>query len=444
MTDKLQPAPAIARRDGILARFVDLKPGEFRAVLWSFAYFFAVLCSYSIIRPLREEMGVTIRKGNEHGLEQLFGIVFLDMLAMVPVFGWVVSTFARQRVAPAIYGFFVLNLGVFWMLLSDQPGTGIASAFFVWVSVFNLFVVSLFWSVMSDLWTSSDAKRLYGFIAAGGSVGALLGPLITQSLVHTVGTANLLLVSAMFLGLAIVCIGGLRSLMGASRGDASELPAGRGIIDGAKRVLQSPYLLQIAIWVLLANLISTFFYFEQARVVGLAIPDRVDRVQLFARMDLTVNVLAVAAQLLLTGNVMKRLGVGLSMAALPASAVLGLLALWVSPSLWVLVVIIVAERAIGFGITNPGARVLYTVVEPEDKYKAQNFIDTVVYRGGDAASGWIFNGLGKALGLSTPLVALVTVPFALLWLGLSFRLGRDQEALAAAAERSATTAKSTR
>ncbi|MFM9942366.1 MAG: NTP/NDP exchange transporter [Hyphomicrobiaceae bacterium] len=427
-----EPGPASRLRGlaGLLARVVHIEPAERAAVLWSFAYFFSVLCAYYIIRPLRDEMGVTITKAGG-SLEWLFVIVFIVMLAAVPVFGWVVSNFARKRVAPVIYIFFMLNLGVFWLLLKGSSSPLVASAFFVWVSVFNLFVVSLFWSVMADLWSSGEAKRLYGFIAAGGSAGAFTGPLITQSLVHSVGTANLLLISALFLGLALVCIWSLRGLIGEGKSADSDAPAGSGIIDGMLRVAKDPYLFRIALWVMIANLISTFFYFEQARIVGAALPERVDRVQLFARMDLTVSVLTIAAQLLITGNVLKRLGVGLSVAALPASAVVGLAAIAISPTLWVIVAVIVIERAIGFAISNPGARVLYTVVEPEDKYKAQNFIDTVVFRGGDAASGWVFSGLGKALGLATSYMALVTIPFALAWFWLSLRLGTAQEQRAA-------------
>ncbi len=422
--------PARRGLSALLGHVVHIEPAEFAAVLWSFAYFYSVLCAYYIIRPLREEMGVTI-KNSGGSLEWLFVFVFLVMLAAVPVFGWVVSNFARQRVAPLIYAFFMLNLGVFWVLLKGSPSATVAAAFFIWVSVFNLFVVSLFWSVMADLWSSGEAKRLYGFIAAGGSAGAFTGPLITQSLVHKLGTANLLLISAAFLGLALLCIWSLRGLLGDAKGGDQEAPAGRGIIDGMVRVATDPYLFKIGLWVLIANLISTFFYFEQARIVGGALPDRDDRVQLFARMDLTVSVLTIAAQLLITGRVLKRLGVGWSIAALPASAVIGLAAIAISPTLWVIVGVIVLERAIGFAISNPGARVLYTVVEPQDKYKAQNFIDTVVFRGGDAASGWVFHGLGKALGLATSSVALVTIPFAMVWLALSLVLGRAQEQRAA-------------
>lgn len=433
MTDAQKTAPHTAGIGALLHRLVPIEAHEVRAALWSFAYFFSVLCAYYIIRPLRDEMGVTITKSGG-SLEWLFALVFVVMLAAVPVFGWVVSSFARRRVAPLVYTFFIANLGIFWVLLQGSPGVIVASAFFVWVSVFNLFVVSLFWSVMADLWSSGSAKRLYGFIAAGGSAGATLGPLITQSLVHNVGTANLLIISAGFLGLAMVCIWSLRDGLGVGRQEATDAPSGSGIIDGMVRVATDPYLLKIAIWVLIANLISTFFYFEQARIVGAALPERADRVQLFARMDLTVSLLTVTAQLLITGNVLKRLGVGWSIAALPLSAAIGLAAIAISPTLWVVVAVIIIERALGFAIANPGARVLYTVVEPDDKYKAQNFIDTVVFRGGDAASGWVFSGLGKALGLATSSVALVTIPFALAWLALSLVLGREQEAKASVRE----------
>lgn len=412
-----------------LRQTFGVEPHEMMAVAASFAYFFAVLCSYYIIRPLRDEMGVTVGRD---GLETLFTIVFFVMLAAVPLFGWVVSTFPRKHVAPVVYAFFISNLLIFWLVLSrGAPGTFVASAFFVWVSVFNLFVVSLFWIVMADVWSSSDAKRLYGLIAAGGSAGAFCGPLITQTFVHAVGVGNLLLISAAVLGVALVLSLKLRELMGKTD-RTDERAAGDGLLDGAKRIWESPYLMQIAIWVLIANLISTFFYFEQARIVGAAIPERADRVQLFARMDLTVSVLTILGQIFLTAGVVKRFGIGLSTAALPISAVLALVALWIAPVLSVIVVVIVVERAIGFAITNPASKVLYTVVTPEEKYKAQNFIDTVVFRGGDAASGWIFNSGARSLGLATPAVAMLTIPFALIWVALSLRLGREQEQLAAA------------
>ena len=429
------PAPRpIATATDRISRFVAIEPGELAAMLWSFAYFFCVLCSYYILRPLRDEMGVTVGAG---ALQWLFVVVFFVMLAVVPLFGWVVSRYARSRIVPIIYGFFVLNLVAFWLLFRfAEASASHASAFFVWVSVFNLIVVSLFWSVMSDAWTNDQAKRLYGFIAAGGSAGAITGPLLTHSLVSVAGPTNLLLVSAFFLAAAIGCAVGLRQRIGADRPSAAgaDLPAGGSLLAGAQRTLQSPYLRKIALWVLLANLIGTFFYLEQARIIGETISDRTQRVQLFARMDLVVNTLTVLGQLVLTAQFLRRLGVGFSIATLPLSATIGLVALSFAPTLGVIVAVMVAERAIAFAIANPGMRVLYTVVEPEEKYKSQNFIDTVVFRGGDAASGWLINGLARGLGAPASVVAVVALPFAVAWLGLSLLLGREQAARADSAK----------
>lgn len=432
----------VEARDGggglvdLARRVVDVEPRELKALAASFAFFFAVLCSYYIIRPVREEMGVTVGRDT---LELLFTAVFAIMIAAVPLFGWVVTRFAKRRIVPLVYGFLILNLLAFWSVLaSGPPGKPIAAAFFIWVSVFNLFAVSLFWSVMTDIWAAEQAKRLYGFVAAGGSAGAFAGPLITQSLVHHTGATNLLPVSALLLAAAIGCAAVLRRLVaGASapgeEPQEEELARG-GILAGARNVWQQPYLFRIALWVVLANLISTYFYLEQAQIVGQRLSDAADRVQLFARMDLAVNSLTILAQLLLTGTVMARIGVAVAAAALPSVATLGLVALTIAPAVSVIVVVMVLERAATFAFSSPAMRVLFTVVPAEDKYKAQNFIDTVVFRGGDAASGWVFRLLGGGLGLGMSAIALLTLPLALVWIGLSFVLGRMQGELARASE----------
>ena len=292
-------------------------------MLWSFAYFFSVLCAYYILRPLRDEMGVTV---GQDGLKWLFVIVFAVMLAAVPVFGWVVSRFPRRRIVPVMYGFFIANLAMFWMAFqAGIHGAVVAGTFFVWVSVFNLFVVSLFWSLMSDLWRHDQAKRLYGFIAAGGSAGAFAGPLITQGLVRLVGPNNLLIVSGLLLGLSIVAALMLRRLFaGVAAGQGEEEPVGqRGLLDGALAVWRSPYLFKIALWILIGNFVGTFFYLEQARIVGETLTDRTARVELFARVDLAVSVLTILVQVFLAARIMQTFGVGISAAALPASATLG-------------------------------------------------------------------------------------------------------------------------
>jgi AAA family ATP:ADP antiporter len=285
-------------------------------VLLSFAYFFALLCGYYIIRPVRDEMGVTL---GPSGLGQLFVIVLFVMLAAVPLFGWLVSRFPRRRIVPLVYGFFIANLACFWGLLeAGIQGPVVAGAFFVWVSVFNLFAVSLFWILLSDLYRIDQAKRLYGFIAAGGSGGALVGPLITQSLVGVLGPNHLLLVAALFLATATAAAMALRRLITGEH-PGEDLPIGRGLFAGAVAVWRSSFLFRIALWILLANLVETLFYLEQSRIVGETLTQRVARVQLFARLDLTVSVLTVVAQVLVTGRVIERFGLGVAAAILPTS-----------------------------------------------------------------------------------------------------------------------------
>jgi ATP:ADP antiporter, AAA family len=421
------PSDPAAGPIGGLRRLAHIERGELAALLWSFAYFFCVLAAYYVIRPVREEMAVKVGRD---WLQTLFVIVFLVMLAAVPLFGWVVSRLPKRRIVPVVYVFFIGCLAAFWLLMT-MNGIGVLAAgtFFVWVSVFNLFAVSLFWSVMADTYTSDQAKRLYGLIAAGGSAGAISGPLITQSLVHALGPANLLLVSAVLLAAALLAVRAMREATGGTGRQDEHLAQG-GLLAGARNVWQSPYLMRIALWVLLANLIGTYFYFEQTRIVGEAYANPADRVQLFARMDLAVNTLTVLGQVLVTGALLSRLGVGLTAAALPATAIAGLAALAVAPHVAVIAAVMVMERAVGFAFANPALRTLYTVVPAEDKYKAQNFIDTVVFRGGDAMSGWLFGPVARSLGVGLSAMAVLTLPLAALWLALSVSLGRRQAELA--------------
>jgi ATP:ADP antiporter, AAA family len=430
MSDAPRTGTSIGARVGDrLRKAVLFEPGEIRPLLISSVYFFCILAAYYIVRPIREEMGVKVGRD---GLQTLFTVVFFVMVAAVPLFGWVATRFKRGAVVPVVYCFFIANLIVFWAAFTADIGsTWLAGAFFVWVSVFNLFVISLFWSLMSDLWSSDQAKRLYGAIAAGGTAGAFFGPLLTKMLVKPLGATNLLLVSVALLCLSLGCVAALRRMkqQGDKAGDTGP-PKLADIVAGATNVWRSPYLFQIALVILLANLISTYFYFEQNRIVGATIADQDARVELFATIDLSVSVLTILAQLFLTGSLMNRLGIGLTAAALPLSVIVGLVAIAISPSLWVIVTVVVIERAVAFAFANPAFKVLYTVVDPDDKYKAQNFIDTVVYRGGDAASGWLFNDFAKKAALSMPVVALMTLPLAVWWLWLALNLGRRQTELA--------------
>ncbi len=406
---------------GWVADLIKVEPHEKRALGWSFAYFFCVLAAYYIVRPVREDMAVLVGEGQR---EYLFHYVFLVMLAAVPVFGKVVSSVPRRLVVPIIYIFFILNLFAFRLALGGGQAVWLAQTFFVWASVFNLFTISLFWIVMSEHWDSVQAKRLYGVIAAGGSVGGIAGPLIAQSLVKVIGPNNLLLISAAFLALALMAALQVRAAFTAKAGAAAEPKQEESLFAGALQVWKSPYLFQIALAIFVANVVSTFFYLEQLKIVGAAIADRATRVQLFARMDLAVSIGTIILQVLFASLVMNRFGVGIAAALLPATAILGFLALAAAPVLSVIVVIIVVERAVTFSIASPAMRVLYTLVTPDEKYRAQNFIDTVVFRGGDAISGSMFAVMTKSLGFGAAGVAAVSVPLAALWLALCLGLGR--------------------
>jgi AAA family ATP:ADP antiporter len=426
--DTVRDHPVIASIERQVGRIATLKPREFGGLLASFLYFFALLTAYYILRPLREEMGTMLRAADPDALKDVFVFVFGVMLLAVPLFGWVVSRFEKRHVVPIVYLFFISHLLVFWMLMSRGAITPtMAKAFFVWVSVFNLFVISLFWSVMSSFWNSDQAKRLYGIVAAGGTVGALTGPLITQTFASILGPTNLLLVAAVFLILSLAIAVALPRMFASNaaandNADAKQAVTVSSMLRGARRVWDDPFLFRLAMWVLLANLISTFFYFEQARIVGDAITDRTARVELFARIDLSVSILTMLAQIFGTAKIIERFGLGVTTASLPLAAMLGFLALAIAPTLAVIVAIVVVERAIHFSFSSPAARVLWTIVDEDDKYKAQNFVDTVVYRGGDAASGWFFDALGKGLGMGTAGIAIVTLPLAAAWCLLSFDL----------------------
>jgi AAA family ATP:ADP antiporter len=416
----------------LLPRLVQVRREEIAAMLWSFSYFFCLLCSYYVLRPVRDEMGIQGGVGN---LQWLFTGTFLVMVAAVPLFGWASSRFPRRKLLPMVYLFFIANLLLFHALLkSGIAPARAAQAFFIWVSVFNLFVVSVFWSFMADLFRNEQARRLYGFISAGGSTGALAGPIITATLAPVIGPANLLPLSAAMLFAAVLCIYRLAawsdrnpaahpSSMGES-GDA----VGGGIFGGVTLALKSPYLLGICVYVVLGTLLGTFLYFHQANIVAVDVPSSGERTALFAKIDFAVNVLTVICQLFVVGRLIGRFGVGCALTLLPIAAVAGFFAIGLMPTLTVLVMFQVIRRAGEYAIARPAREILFTVLNREEKYKSKNFIDTVVFRGGDAASGWLFEGL-RMIGLGFAGIAFVGVPVALLWAGTGWWLGRNQEEL---------------
>jgi AAA family ATP:ADP antiporter len=415
----------------LLRRLVDVREGEVAAVAWSCTYFFFVLSSYYVLRPIRDEMGVA---GGVTNLAWLFTATLVGMLLVHPFFTALVARLPRRRFVPLTYRFFILNLIVFFALFRVADATQavwIGRAFFIWTSVFNLFVVSVFWSLMTDLYRPAQSRRLFGLVAVGGTLGAVLGASITSALSHILSAASLLLVSALLLEVAAQSARALdreeeRVARAASSEEvtsarAPETVIGGGVLEGIGDVARSPYLLGIAGLMLLFTITSTFLYFQQADILG-TVKDRQARTQLFANIDLAVNVLTLVAQVFLTGRVLRWLGVGVALAVLPVLTLVGYGILAASPVVAVLVVFQVLRRAGNFAIQRPAREVLYTVLPRTEKYKAKNFNDTFVYRLGDQVGAWSYTAIGW-LGFGVAGLALTMVPLSAAWLLLALWLG---------------------
>jgi AAA family ATP:ADP antiporter len=408
---------------------VPATPQERAAALWSFGYFFTLLAGYFVLRPLRDQMGIA---GGVRNLPWLFTATFLTLLVAQPLYGALVARLPRARFIPIVYHFFVANLALFWLLLTlNIEAVIVARVFFVWVSVFNLFAVAVFWSFMADLFSAEQGKRLFGFIGAGGTAGALLGPILTIGLSVPLGPVNLLIAAAIFLEAAVFCVYRLERAVGArTDAPAEQSPIGGNAFAALLDVARSPYLLGVALWVSLLTFAATILYFQQANIVAATVHGAGERTRLFAIIDFAVNSLALLTQVFATGQFLKRFGSGIAAAAQPAIYVVGFLAIAVSPTLMVVLAVQVLQRWIHFAIANPARQVFFTVVDREAKYKAKNLIDVVVYRGSDALYAWVFESL-QALGLKLGAIALVAWPVVAGWLVLSLVLGRIQERRAA-------------
>jgi AAA family ATP:ADP antiporter len=411
---------------------VPATPQERAAALWSFAYFFALLAGYYVLRPLRDQMGIA---GGVKNLPWLFTATFLTLIVAQPLYGALVAKLPRARFIPIVYHFFVANLALFWLLLTlDVAPVIVARVFFVWVSVFSLFAVAVFWSFMADLFTAEQGKRLFGFIGAGGTAGGLLGPVMTIGLSVPLGPVNLLIAAAVLLELAVFCVYRLERAANAQAGARAEPQRiGGNAFAALPELIRSPYLLGVGAWVSLLSFCATIVYFEQANIVSANVHGAGAQTRIFAGIDLAVGLLSLATQVFATGQVLKRFGTGVAAGALPGVYVVGFAALFLAPTLAVVVTLQVVQRWMNFAIANPARQVFFTVLDREEKYKAKNLIDVVIYRGSDALSGWVFDSL-QALGLKLGAIALVALPVAAGWLVLSAGLGRAQERRAVVAD----------
>ncbi len=441
----------------LLRRVVDVKEDEVKALLLSCAFYFFVLAAYYILRPIRDEIAV---ESGTRSLPWLFTGTAFFMFLVHPPYAALVAKLPRTRFISYTYRFFMANLLVFFVLLKLGPGSSniwLGRAFYWWVSVFNLFVVSVFWAFMADLFSNAQGRRMFGFMAVGGTLGAILGAAITAVLVEIIGAVHLILISVALLELAVQCVrllsktevptsaalveeagirvGGLpetepgRGYSAHRPQPGAEQPIGGSVFAGITQLFRSPYLLGICAYMALYTTVATFLYFQQTAIVEESIFDRAARTAFFAKIDLAVNVLTILTQVFLTGRFIKWLGVAVTLSLLPAVCALGFTGLGLWPFLGVLVVFQTLRRAGNYAVARPTREILYTVVSREDKYKAKNFIDTFIYRGGDQVAAWIYGGF-IFLGLSMSTLAFAAAPICLIWLGVGYAIGRRQETLA--------------
>lgn len=422
----------------LIRRVVDVKEDELAALVWSAAYFFFVLSAYYVLRPIRDEAGVA---GGVENLPWLFTGTLVGMLLVHPLFASLVGRLPRRRFVPLTYRFFILHLAIFFLLykfIDPAKSVWIGRVFFIWASIFNLFVVSVFWSFMNDVFRPGQSKRLFGMVAVGGSIGAITGSSLTSALAGPLGPVNLLLVSALLLELACHASRSLerheaKLILAASEPEQQE-PGhakgggediiGGGLLDGIRNVLASPYLLGISGLMLFFTISSTFIYFQQADIVSQVFgDDRAGRTRLFANRDLAVNVLTLITQLFLTGRIVRWFGIGMALAFLPALTAAGFALLGASPGLATVLLFDILRRSANFAIQRPAREALYTVLPRGDKYKAKNFNDTFVYRAGDQIGAWSFPAMA-ALGLTASGLSFSMVPLSVAWLALALWLGR--------------------
>ena len=439
----------------LINRSVDIRQGEGAPLFLSGFYYFLLLCAYYIIRPIRDDMGA---EGGVENLAWLFTGTLVGMMILHPIYSAIVSRMPRRQFIAVVYRFFMVQLLVFYALFQVLEGVSEVWAgrvFFIWTSIFNLFVISVFWSLVNDVFRPSQSKRLFGVIAVGGTAGALTGSAITSVLAAGLGAITLLLVSAVLLEVAARVSRYLsdveQTLAMAAIADEAlkkdtdikdlEVPEasivtdqvnakqteviGGGMFDGVRHVMSSPYLLGIAALMLIFTVVSTYLYFMQIAIVTEAIgDDRDTRTQLFANRDLIVNAITLIVQMFLTGRILRWLGIGISLALLPVISFVGFWLLAVAPVLMVVIGFDVLRRAGNFAIQRPARESLYTVVSRTDKYKAKNFNDTFVYRVGDQLGAWSYTAM-MYFGLGLTGLGLTMLPVSLIWVFLALWLGKQ-------------------
>lgn len=418
-----------ANNAGNLMTFLGIRRHELPAVSWSFAYFFCILSAYYMLRPIRDAMAIV---SGVSTIALLFTGTFTVMLIVAPIFGWIASRYPRKQFLPWIYYFFAANILIFYAVFTYADNQGldpiwISRSFFVWVSVFNLFVVTVFWSFMADIYSREQSRRLFGIISAGGSIGAFLGPLVTGVLVMPVGYRNLLPLSALLLLGGVFCIYRLRYWV--RHHDHKEAPdsiesgkaLGGGVLEGARLVFAKPYFRMIAIAMILANFVGVFAYTYMAELVSITFDNTDRHTQIFARIDAAISALSFFAQLILVRHAVRKFGIGTTLMLLPIVSAIGFALLAIHPAFVIMAGLQIFRRSLTFGFSKPTSDMLYVVVSAKEKYKVKNFIDTAIYRSGDVIAAWLIRFMS---GIGITGIAIVCIPVAIVWAALTHRIGR--------------------
>ncbi|MBI3820401.1 MAG: MFS transporter [Planctomycetes bacterium] len=414
-----------------LRRVVDVREGEVRALLWAAGYFFFLLGSWYVLRPIREEMGVAqdIDKIAYLYLGSL-GVTF----AATPIFGMLVRKFTRERFIPIVYHVLTINILLLAAALWGAPADwriGLYRVIYIWTSTFNLFAVSVFWGYMADVMDDARGKRLFGFIAAGGTLGGIAGSFITKEVVQQFGIPALMIFAAVALEAGVFCFyrfsSAARGFIADREARPPSAPVAAGAVAGIGKVARSPYLLVLCVYMLIFTAGSTFVYFEQSEIVAKTASRPEERTRLFATIDLYVNIASFALQSLATGFLIRKFGMSATMALLPALTCCGFLGVGLAPSLGMIFWFQVARRGSDYAIAKPCRDLLFTVLSREEKYSSKSFIDTFVYRGGDAIAAWGRNWMKGSVAHPAAFIAYFATGLSVIWLFIALWLGREQE-----------------
>jgi AAA family ATP:ADP antiporter len=420
----------MAENNNLITNFFQIlskiKEREIKAVIFSFLFVVVLMTAYYILRPVRDAMA---SDWTDAEVSLLWTLNFFISAGIVALYGAAVSKFRFRLLVPTMYGIFALSFVIFYFLGSiSEDRILIDKAFYVWVSVFSLFHISIFWSFMSELFTKEQSGRLFGIIAAGASIGGLIGPSITAFFSVSLGIDSLMLIGSMMLLIPIPIIFYLQLLKttdlnnGTSDLPPTNQPIGGNPIAGFKMLFSNPYLISIALFIFLYTGISSFVYFELKNL--LSDLSRPERSMIWAQMDLAVNVLSISMGLFVTGRIVSRFGMPVTIALVPVIVCIGLLVLAISPLLGVVMILQIVRRAGNYGVTRPAREMLFTLVDRETRFKAKPVIDIVAYRGSDMLMAWLFTGLTQGLGLGLAAVAAIGAGIAALWSLVGIYLGR--------------------